>query len=311
MIREESFTFRSSSGEAEVHGVRWIPEGEVRAVLQISHGMSEHITRYRGFAEFMAAHGILVVGHDHLGHGDTAKSPEDYGYFAEKKGTVALVRDLHRVWSITKKEYGEVPYVLLGHSMGSFLARQYLCSFSDGLDGAVLCGTGYHPEAELKTALSLCRAEAAVKGWRYRSRLFDWMANGSYNLHFQPCRTKFDWLCRDNSVVDAYIADEQCGFRFTLNGYYNLFFCLYKIIRPEYLAQMKRDLPVYFIAGAEDPVGNCGKGVQKVVSIFEETGMRNVECKLYPNDRHELLNELDRYAVYEDLLEWMQKNHCR
>lgn len=310
MVREEQFSFRSASGDAKIHGVQWIPEGEICAVLQITHGMAEHIERYRSFAVYLAEQGILVTGHDHLGHGLSAKQ-EDYGYFAKKNGNRALVRDIHTVYRRTRKQYPDVPYVLLGHSMGSFLARQYLCCYGSGLDGAILCGTGYHPEAEVRLALSLCRAEAAVKGWRYRSHVLNWMVSGSYNLRFAPNRTEFDWICRDDAVVDAYLADDKCGFAFTLNGYYNMFLALYKIVRPEYLTRMKRTLPVLFIAGEEDPVGGCGKGVRKVVSLFKKTGMEQVECKLYSHDRHEVLNELDRYAVYGDILDWMQRHGLR
>lgn len=309
MIREEHFTFTSSQGEVMCHGMRWIPEGEVKAVMQLVHGMSEHIERYRSFAEYLASQGILVVGHDHLGHGGSVRSQEDFGYFAEEKGNRALIRDIHCVYKTTRKAWEGVPYVMLGHSMGSFLTRQYLCCFGEGLDGAVICGTGWQPEAAVKAGLAICQAEAAVKGWGYRSKLMRFMTFGSYNDKFRPNRTDSDWLCRDEEVVDAYIADERCGFAFTLNGYYNMLLGLYKILRKEYLERMPKKLPVIFIAGAEDPVGNFGKGVRRAEQCFRDCGMENVECRLYPNDRHELLNELDRYAVYEDLVDWMKRNH--
>lgn len=306
MIREEHFTFPSSSREAVIHGVRWIPEGEVHAVVQLVHGMAEYIERYRPFAEHLALQGILVVGHDHMGHGDSVKRRDEYGHFAAEQGSQMLVRDIHRVYRMTKEQYDGVPYVLFGHSMGSFLVRLYLCCYGSGLDGAILCGTGCLPAPLLHVLMTLCRAEASVKGWKYRSRWLQWMTSGNYNLRFAPNRTEADWLCRDQAAVDAYVADEKCGFPFTLNGYYNLFLTLYKIVRPEYLNRMPRDLPVLFISGEKDPVGDFGKGVRKAAALFEKTGMRNVTCRLYPNDRHELLNELDRYAVYEDVLDWMQ-----
>lgn len=309
MIREEHFEFTSNQGTNKSHGMRWIPDGEVRAVLQISHGMSEHIERYRGFAEHLAGRGVLVVGHDHLGHGGSAASEDDYGYFAEENGNRILIQDLYKVFRLTKKEYGNVPYILFGHSMGSFLARQYLCCHGAELDGAVICGTGYQPEIIVKSALAICKIEAALFGWRYRSRLLRFMSFGSYNAKFRPNRTDSDWLSRNEENVDAYRADSRCGFAFTVNGYYNMFLGMYKIIRKEYLEHMPKTLPVFFIAGAEDPVGNAGKGVLRVVKMFQDIGMKNVSCRLYPQDRHELLNEPDREEVYEHILKWMEDNN--
>lgn len=307
MAKEEQFRFTSNHGEIKCHGVRWVPDGEVRAVLQISHGMAEHVERYREFAGYMADRGVLVVGHDHLGHGDSVKSREDYGFFAEENGNQILIADLRKVFHMTKRAYKDVPYVLLGHSMGSFLVRQYLCSYGAELDGAVICGTGYQPAIIPRLGRTICKAQARQHGWHYRSVLLRQMCFGSYNQRFVPNRTSSDWLCRDQAVVDEYEQDPRCGFDFTLNGYYNLFICLSKIIRKDYLERMPRELPVFFIAGEEDPVGDFGKGVRRVEKLFRKTGMKDVECKMYPGDRHEILNELDKGQVYEDVWSWMEK----
>lgn len=307
MVREEHFTFASGHGAIQSHGMRWIPDQEVRAVLQISHGMCEYIGRYRGFAEYFAERGILVVGHDHLGHGGSAPTQKDYGYFAPENGNKILVEDIHRVLRLTKRNYKKVPYILLGHSMGSFLARQYLCVYGKELDGAVICGTGYQSGPVVRLGMTLARSEARMRGWEYRSRLLLQMTFGNYNMKFRPNRTEYDWLCRDEAVVDAYIADPQCGIPFTLNGYYNLFEGLSKIVRSDYLQRMPKKLPVLFVSGAEDPVGGYGKGVRKVEQLFRKYGMEDVECRLYPQDRHELLNELDKEQVYADILGWMQE----
>lgn len=310
MIREEHFSFTSNHGSIKCHGVRWIPEGEVQAVLQISHGMAEYVERYREFATYLAQRGILVVGHDHIGHGDSVKSKDDYGYFAEENGNHILIADLRKVFQMTKKMYGDVPYILLGHSMGSFLVRQYLCEYGKEPDGAVICGTGYQPAIIPKLGMTICKAQAKQYGWNYRSVLLRQMSFGSYNQKFTPNRTPSDWLCRDETVVDTYEQDPKCGFDFTVNGYYNLFLGLSKIIRRENLKQMPKDLPVFFIAGEEDPVGNFGKGVRKVERLFRKSGMKNVECRLYPKDRHEILNELDKEQVYADVADWMKRKCC-
>lgn len=308
-MREEHFYIQSNDNHTKIHVMKWIPDGEIRAVVQLVHGMAEYIERYREFAQYLNEHGIFAVGHDHLGHGDSAVSEADYGYFAKENGNQILVRDIHRVFLQTKKEYGQVPYVILGHSMGSFLVRQYVCCYGTELDGAIISGTASQPEWMLKAALGLCRLEAQILGWRYQSRLFQFVVAGSSNTAFKPNRTSCDWLSRDESVVDAYVEDPRCGFTFTLNGFYNLFLTLYKIGRKEYLERMPRRLPVLFLAGEKDPVGNFGKGVQEAVDLFQKTGMKDVECKLYPDARHEVLNELNKEEVYGDVLLWMEQHH--
>lgn len=306
-MREEQFQLPSNDEKTQLHCVKWIPDGEIKAVVQLVHGMAEHIERYRTFAQYLNRQGILVAGHDHLGHGDSIVSKEEYGYFAAKNGNRILVKDIHRVYQKVRNEYEGVPYILMGHSMGSFLVRQYLCCFGTGLDGAVVCGTGFQPQWLLKTALGLCRIEAQLFGWYHRSKLFQWMVSGSYNAAFRPNRTASDWLCRDEAVVDAYEADERCGFPFTLNGYYNLFLTIYKIERKEYLERMPRNLPVLFIAGEKDPVGGSGEGVRKAAALFEEIGMRDVTCRLYPGARHEILNEHNKEEVFKDVLDWLEQ----
>ncbi|MCD8398049.1 MAG: alpha/beta hydrolase [Lachnospiraceae bacterium] len=321
-MRTEHFYFLSSEGSKQIHGMRWIPDGEVRGVVQLVHGMSEYIARYSAFAEYLTEQGFAVTGHDHLGHGDSAApaprkasfngltqpaaSPE-YGFFAEKNGNRALVCDMHHVYCLMKKKYDGVPYYILGHSMGSFLTRQYICCYGNGVDGAILCGTGYHAEPEIKLALALCQVGGKLFGWHHHSRLFEWMTSGIYNKQFAPNRTSADWLSRNEANVDAYLADSRCGFSFTFNGYYTLMLTLYKINRMEYLRRMPRDLPVLFVSGAEDPVGASGKGVHRVEEQFREIGMRDVSCILYPGDRHELLNETDKEKAWKDIVEWIRE----
>ncbi len=309
-VREKEFTLFSHDRRTTLHGICWIPEGNVRAVVQLCHGMSEYIGRYRDFARYLAGKGILVVGHDHLGHGDSIVSEKDYGYFAKKKGNRTLLRDIHSVYERTKKQYPDVPYFLFGHSMGSFLVRQYICRYGSGLDGAVICGTGQQPRVVLEAGVFLSGLEAMIMGWRHRSRLVWWLSFGNFNRRFHPLRTESDWLCKNEETVDAFLEDPKCGIPFTLNGYFNMFRGMLKISDPRYLKNMPRSLPVLFISGEDDPVGNFGKGVRKVVSLFKETGMKQVECKLYKGLRHEILNEAEeeREAVYQDVYRWITEN---
>ncbi|MDO5541352.1 MAG: alpha/beta fold hydrolase [Eubacteriales bacterium] len=305
-MKKEHITYQSNDGKTKIHAIRWIPQEDVKAVLQISHGMVEFIDRYDEFASYLAQHGILVVGNDHLGHGQSVQSEEQYGFFAEKDGNRTLLRDINKLRRMTEKEYPQVPYFLLGHSMGSFLARQYICLFGEGLAGAVIMGTGYQPRAVTRFGMALTTFMAKIKGWNYRSAFVDSMAFGGYNRKFGRLDGK-EWLSRNEENVRKYKSEKLCNFRFTLNGYYNLFYSIYTLSFKNYLARMPEDLPVFFVAGEDDPVGQFGKGVTKVCQQFREIGMKYVTCRLYQKDRHEILNEVDRDVVYEDILCWMEE----
>ncbi|MFR8170188.1 MAG: alpha/beta hydrolase [Marvinbryantia sp.] len=303
-MKKEHFTYHSNDHVTEIHAIRWIPEGKVRAVLQISHGMVEFIDRYDEFAGYLAERGILVTGNDHLGHGKSVQSEEHYGYFAKEDGNKTLLKDIHRLRRITQQKYPEVPYFLLGHSMGSFLVRQYLCIYGEGLAGAVIMGTGYQPRIATQFGMVLTTAMAKVLGWNYRSFLVDAMAFGGYNRKFGKLSGKA-WLSRNEENVNTYMKEKLCNFRFTLNGYYNLFYSIYTLSFENFLNGMPRDLPVLFVSGDDDPVGQFGKGVTKVYRQFLRMGMTKVKCRLYPQDRHEILNEVDREDVYGDIYYWM------
>lgn len=306
MAMKREFTFDSGDGRTKLHGVEWKPEdGKICGVLQIFHGMVEYIERYEEFAEFLTEKGFAVIGNDHLGHGASVVSEEEFGYFCEQDGNKTVLGDLHRLYLATAKQYPGVPYYILGHSMGSFLLRQYLCRYGRELDGAIIMGTGTQPLMTLRFGQRLCRFLAELRGWHYRSALIDRMAFGGYNKHFQPARTDKDWLTKDEQIVDAYRADKRCSFVFTLNGYYNLFVSIEDASKKENLRRMPKDLPILFVSGAEDPVGGFGKGVEQVRKDFQEAGMEDVTWVLYENDRHEILNETDRGTVFKDLYAWL------
>ena len=298
----------SSRPGATLNVLLCLPEGRPRAVLQMTHGMVEYIGRYEQLACWLADRGVAAVGHDHLGHGGSVVSREEYGYFGRPDGNRLLLDDIHRVtrWAKALPELEGLPWFLLGHSMGSFYARQYLCEYGGELQGAILMGTGWQPRAAARAGRALCHLLAAFHGWRYRSKLVDSMAFGGYNRSFRPARTSKDWLNRDEKEVDRYLSEERCSFRFTLNGYDSLFTALERLCDKELLARAPKDLPVLFLSGDDDPVGNRGRGVQKAAQSLRDAGMRRVEVKLYPGARHELLVELNRQEVFADIGSFIQ-----
>ena len=261
-------------------------------------------------AKWLNRQGFLVTGHDHLGHGNSIRTKADYGYFAEEDANGTVLADVHRLTQITKEAYPDLPYFLLGHSMGSFYARQYLCHYGEELDGAIIMGTGCQPRMLVRAGKLLTSLVAAVKGWHHRSKLVTTVAFGGYTKRFEPIRTPKDWLTRDEAIVDAYIADERSGFVFTLNAYHAMFTGIGRLYDKALLSRIPKDLPIFFVAGEEDPVGDFGKGVRRAAQMCRDAGVKEVDLKLYPKDRHEILNELDRQTVYEDLLRWME-NHIK
>lgn len=304
---KEEFYYPSRDKRTRIHAIRWIPDSGPRLILQIAHGMVEFIDRYQEFAEYLNQYGILVTGNDHLGHGKSVRSADDLGYFAAEKGNACVIGDMDRLRLLTQTKYPDVPYILLGHSMGSFLARQYIELRGNALSGAIIMGTGYQTEVTLETGRLLCRIIARARGWRHRSPLLTKIAMGSYNKAFEPVRTPYDWLTKDTKIVDAYSKNPLNTFQFTANAYYNMFKGLSWCQDFRHIDRIPKNLPVLFLSGGNDPVGGFGKGVEKVFHTFQKAGMEDVTMKLYPGDRHEILNELDRKQVYEDVLEWMKK----
>lgn len=304
---KREFFYPSADGETDIHAVEWIPEGEVKAVLQISHGMVEYADRYDAFAAWLAQRGWYVTGNDHLGHGKSVTSKEKYGFFHVPDGNACVIRDIHALRERTGKKYPGVPYFMLGHSMGSFLLRQYLLRYGRGLAGAVIMGTGYKGKPILLAGQLLCRLFAAVKGWGYRSRLIDSLGLGGYNRKFGPCESSRAWVTSDLEMREKYEGDPLCSFTFTVNGYFQMFEGMKQIAGRKAALKVPRTLPVLFISGAQDPVGGFGKDVEKVYRMYRDAGIKDVSLKLCENDRHEVLNEQDRQQVYEYIWSWMEE----
>lgn len=295
----------SNDGVHQLHVVVWEPSTDVKAILQISHGMVEFIERYDGFAKFLNEKGILVIGNDHLGHGQTAGCDEDLGYFCRENKSATVVKDLHTVTEYAKKQYPNVPFFLFGHSMGSFMARRYLMTYGTELTGAVICGTGKQAAATLAVGKLTCAILKLFKGERFRSNFINQASFGTYNERFKPIRTKNDWLTKDTEIVDWYNQHKFCTFNFTINGYQTLFEVLTFIQKKENVEKIPKNLPLFMIAGEEDPVGNYGAGVRSVYETYKAVGIQDIDLKLYPTDRHEILNETDKETVYQDVWNWL------
>ena len=306
MSKMVDFTLPSTAPGRTLHAFYCEPDGPVRAVVQLSHGMVEFIDRYKPLAESLAAQGIAVTGNDHLGHGGSIRTKADYGYFAQPDGNRAVLDDLHRMTEFAKQRWPGVPYFLLGHSMGSFYARQYLCEWGSELEGAIILGTGFQPKALVQLAKGVCRVQAALFGWQHRSKLVERLSFAGYNNGLEG-RTTHDWLNRDAAEVDKYLADERCTFTFTVNAYYSMFSGILRLHDPAFVAQVPKDLPLLFLAGDADPVGERGKGVERAVQSLRDAGVKNIEVKFYPGARHELLVETNHQEVFADIAGWIEK----
>lgn len=301
MVQMEKGIFRSVTGQ-RLDRRLWKGEGAPKAVVQLVHGMAEHIDRYDAPARALAEAGYVVVGHTHLGHGPKA---EVKGHFGDEHGWANLVADVHTLRTQTQAYFPGVPYFILGHSMGSFVTRCYLIDHGEGLAGAILSGTGYFAPATVKAALAAANLVCLFGGAGKPSPLIDKLAFGSSNKPFAPNRTAFDWLSRAEDEVDRYLADPFCGFLFTGAGYRELFCGLNRLNRLGDLKRMNPDMPVLFFAGDHDPVGSMGKGVKRVADQFRGAGMKHVSVRLYPDGRHEMFNELNRQEVYDDVIAWL------
>lgn len=307
MPQLHEFTFPSCDGVHDIYVRKWTPDGPVRAVVQIEHGVSEYIQRYDGFMQFLAAHGFVAAGDDHLGHGRSVKHEDELGYFGEDNGWSMIVGDAHRLHNQLKEEYPGVPMYLFGHSMGSFLVRTYAILNGDELDGLIVCGTGNQPAALVQAGKLMSGLELRRHGAAYRSDTLYNLMFGSYNKGFDAVRTPNDWLCRDEAIVDAYGEDPLCGVVPTAGLVHEMMKGIAFVSKAKNIARMPKDLPVFFIAGSADPVGENGKGVMKAYSLFLRAGVQDVSLKLYPECRHEILNELNKEEVYSDVLEWLEK----
>ena len=301
------FYIPSSDGRTLIHVNQWTPAGRtITGVVQIAHGVAEYGGRYAPFARYLCSHGYVVVANDHLGHGRSVIEGCPMVYLGDEDGWRHVVDDMEALRRQVSQVFPDKPYFLFGHSMGSFLSRTHLICYPGVLDGCILCGTGHQSPALIAGGKLIADREIRRLGRKAFSVKADKLAFGAYNQHFQPARTRFDWISANEANVDAYIADPLCGGDTTLGLFRDMLDGLSIITKQSQMNKMDKELPVLFISGDQDPVGDMGKGVEKAYRCFRKAGLRDVSMKLYHGLRHEILNETGRQYVYRDVLDWLE-----
>lgn len=295
----------STDSKNNLNVIIWETEKEPIGVLQIVHGMAEYIDRYDNFAKYMTEQGFNVIGHDHLGHGHSVSDERDYGFFAEENGDKIIIEDMHSVTQYAREKWEELPNFILGHSMGSFCLRQYLTKYSNDVFGAIIMGTGWIPSTAALLGKTIATNTCKSKGSHTVNPLLIKLTLEPYNKPFAPARTNCDWLSRDEKQVDLYVNDKLCGFDFTAGAYKDFFTVLEKIAKNRQLIGMRKSLPILITSGSVDPVGGK-KACEKLNAQYKRCGIDDVTLKLWENDRHEILNELDKSDVYQYIYNWLK-----
>ncbi len=303
----KEFSYASSDGKNHIAACLYTPKDRtVRGVVQIVHGMCDYMGRYRQMAEALCEQGYAVCGGDHLGHGRTARHSDELGFFAAEDGADTVITDVHKLTLLMRSQFNGSPLILVGHSMGSFIARLYACSYYRDIDAIVFLGTGNNAMAGLGRLLA--RAICKRKGPTYRSPLLDRLALGSYNKRIN----KYDpagknWLTRDDAVVTSYVIDPYCNFKFTAAAYADLFSMVERVSAPRFAQEYPKSLPTLIASGDQDPVGSYGRGPRLLASRLSAAGTKDVTLKLYPGARHELFNETCRKEFFGDLIAWLSE----
>ena len=298
--------YKSANSVSNVTYYILVPEEvEIRGIVQISHGMCEYFSRYTTFAKYLCSLGFIVCGNDHIGHGASVSRPSELGFFAARDGWKYLVDDVKQLTDLMQRRYPQLPYFLLGHSMGSLVARLYLTDYGEKLAGCILTGT-VGPNAAAISAAHLADSIARTCGMTYRSGFLSDLVFKGYNRKIKDPHSVFDWLSRDESVVSLYQSDEKCNFVFTATGFRDLFTLIAKANASHTFRHTPRGLPLLFLAGDKDPVGKYGEGVRRVVNLYRGAGVKNIEVIFYKDARHEVLNELGRLDAFADISRWLE-----
>ena len=301
------FYFPSTNGKNKILARICTPDKPPKAVVQIAHGIAEHISRYDPFMFFLAENGYVAVGNDHLGHGLSAENEDGLGIFDTQNGWTYAVDDMKALRDQVRQEFHDIPYIFFGHSMGSFLTRTYMIRYPDQYDAAILSGTGQQSPALINAGFFAANLLTLLRGPGADGKLLNDMAFGSYCKKIDNPRTPFDWLSTNEENVDRYIADPLCGFVAKCSMYRDMMGGLKFLTKQSNIDKMNKDAPIYFMSGAEDPVGDYGAGVEKAYRAFCDAGLHDVTMKLYPGGRHEMLNETNREEVMQDILAWLDQ----
>lgn len=306
-MNKNEFYYLSADGKTQIHAVEWIPDEKPKAILQIAHGVTEYILRYEQFAEYLVEKGIMVVGNDHLGHGKSIAKDSEPMYFGPTGSWKWAVEDMYTCTKMIKEKYPEIPYYMLGFSLGSFLLRTYLIEYPKAIDAAIIMGTGETPPVQIALAKFIANKEAKKVGENHTSPMIKKLTFDTYNKVFAPNRTDYDWLCSDNEGLDEYIADPMRGGNLSAGLFREMLSGMKFTSEIKNLKKMNLDTPILFISGDEDPVGEKGKGVIKAYHKFQNIGMKDVEIKLYPKLRHDILHEKCKKEIYEYVYNWIEK----
>lgn len=307
MPEQKEFYFPSSTGKNQIYVRMWIPDGdvEIKGTVQLSHGIAEGIDRYDDFAQFLAKNGYAVIGNDHLGHAKSISDPSEKGFFAEENGWAYVVADLKGIYNQVRELFPNIPHVLFGHSMGSFLARTYIIKYPTDFDACVLSGTGNQASIVVNTGYSIANSQVKKNGPHGDGTKMANLSMGGYNKGFDAKNGETAWLSRDKDVVAAYDANPDYGFTAQVSVYRDMLGGIKLVTDKDNIAKVNKNMPILVMSGSEDPVGEKGKGPKKCAEAYKKAGVKDVTLKLYPGGRHEMLNEINKEQVYDDILSWI------
>ena len=308
MPEQKEFYFPSSTGKNQIYVRMWIPDAgtDIKATVQLSHGIAEGIDRYDDFAQFLARNGYVVVGNDHLGHAKSVQDPKDKGFFAEENGWAYVVADLKGIYNQVKELFPDLPHVLLGHSMGSFLARTYIIKYPNDFDACIISGTGNQPKLVVGTGFAVAQNLVNRLGPRGDGTTINNLSMGGYNKGLGPKNGPSAWLTRDKDVVTAYDANPDYGYVACCSVYRDMLGGIKLVTDKKNIAKVNKNMPILIFSGDQDPVGEKGKGPKRAYNAYKKAGVKDVTLTLYPGGRHEMLNEINKEQVYDDILKWIQ-----